>query len=62
MPLHEICAWVGGFWDFGLRERRRWNDLQNVPRDINRLADYLVSQYRFRTAEDDRPGLQVAAG
>jgi DGQHR domain-containing protein len=60
-PLEELCAWTGGYWDFGLRDRRRWNDLQNIPRDINLLADYLFSQYRSRTADDETPALRAAS-
>lgn len=49
--LREVCAWTEGSWEFGLRDRRAWNDLQNIPRDINMLADYLLAEYRARTAD-----------
>jgi DGQHR domain-containing protein len=60
-PLVDICAWTRGSWDFGLRDHRQWNDLQNIPRDINMLTDYLLREYRVRTADDeDQPALQAA--
>jgi len=61
-PLADVCAWTEGFWDFGLRDRRRWNDLQNIPRDINLLTDYLLAEYRARTAEDDERPKLAAVG
>lgn len=40
------CAWMGGSWQFGPSDVRRWNDLQNTPRDIKTLSDHLVRVYR----------------
>jgi hypothetical protein len=45
-PLVDICAWTRGQWDFGLREHREWNDLQNTSKDIIKLADLLLRSYR----------------
>ena len=39
------CAWTGGAWKLGPYERR-WNDLQNTPRDVQVVADHLLSAYR----------------
>jgi DGQHR domain-containing protein len=44
--LRESCAWTGGMWDFGFGSTRRWNELQNTPKDINLLTNYLMTQYR----------------
>ena len=41
-PLKGICAWTEGFWDFGDRGIRPWNDLQNIDRDIRLLASHLM--------------------
>lgn len=41
-PLKKICAWTEGFWDFGDRGIRPWNDLQNIGRDIRLLTNYLL--------------------
>jgi hypothetical protein len=40
-----ICAWTGGFWQLG-PYRRKWNDLQNTPRDVQVVTDHLLSAYR----------------
>ena len=39
------CAWMGGHWNFSEDDRRKWNELQNTPRDIQRLSSHLVSLY-----------------
>jgi DGQHR domain-containing protein len=44
--LDPVCAWTEGYWDFGLGQRRRWDDLQNTPKDISLLAEFLVRHYR----------------
>jgi len=43
--IAPICAWTGGSWKFG-PYRRNWNDLQNTPRDVQVVADHLLSAYR----------------
>jgi hypothetical protein len=47
-PLRPVCRWTTGEWQFGKRTRRRWNDIQNTPKDIELLVDYLLSEYRKR--------------
>lgn len=49
--LVEVCAWTEGYWDLGLGQRRRWDGLQNTPKDIALLTDFLVRAYRL-AAED----------
>jgi DGQHR domain-containing protein len=48
VPLKEVCHWTAGSWDFGPGMQRRWNELQNTPKDIILLGDYLLEQYRQR--------------
>ena len=48
------CRWTGGYWQFTKDHLRRWNDLQNTPRDIQLLADHLLAQYR-RAVRTTRP-------
>jgi DGQHR domain-containing protein len=52
--LAPECAWTGGFWSFGADHLRRWNDLQNTPRDIQLLADHLLSLHRKRVLRGRR--------
>lgn len=42
-PLTEICRWTEGEWEElnGLA----WNDLQNLPRHIRTLSNYLIRSY-----------------
>lgn len=45
-PLADICRWTHGYWEFGQGLQRKWNEVQNTPKDIQLLADYLLKQYR----------------
>jgi len=45
-PLIEVCSWTEGYWDLGLGIRRKWNEIQNTPKDIQMLANHLLNQYR----------------
>jgi DGQHR domain-containing protein len=52
--LAEHCHWTGGTWIFSDDLQRRWNDLQNTPRDIQLLTDYLLTEYRNRAWDSRR--------
>ena len=41
-----MCRWTSGIWELSHDDHRRWNELQNTPRDIKVLSDYLVRCYR----------------
>jgi DGQHR domain-containing protein len=45
-PLAGACRWTEGYWDFGVGVTRKWNEVQNTPKDIQVLANYLLVQYR----------------
>ena len=47
-PLTDACRWTSGSWSFGPAHQRRWNDLQNTPRDIQLLTNYLLFEYKAR--------------
>ena len=47
-PLADVCRWTSGTWSFGPQHQRRWNDLQNTPRDIQLLTNYLLFEYKAR--------------
>jgi DGQHR domain-containing protein len=55
--IAPVCKWTSGYWEFR-PVQRRWNDLQNTPRDIQLLADYLLGQYVERVVRP--PHLRVA--
>jgi DGQHR domain-containing protein len=46
MKMAPACAWTTGEWIFSDSLRRRWNDIQNTPKDISLLTNYLVATYR----------------
>jgi DGQHR domain-containing protein len=44
--LKPHCHWMSGTWEFASGMTRSWSDIQNTPRDIQLLADHLLTQYR----------------
>ncbi len=61
--IAPLCAWTGGSWKLGPYQRR-WNDLQNTPRDVQVVADHLLSSYRRalkRLERDERPEAAAAS-
>ena len=45
-PLRDVCQWTEGYWEFGPDDRMKWNELQNVPRHIQMLSNFLLVKYR----------------
>jgi len=48
--IKDKCHWSDGLWEFGIdldgiAITRKWNQLQNVSKDIVILSDYLISVY-----------------
>ena len=43
--IAPACAWTAGVWQLGPYQRK-WNDVQNTPRDVQMIADHLLSAYR----------------
>src|SRR5262249_27245178 len=43
-PLRSVCRWTDGVWDFGPGRQRGWNDLQNTPKDVQLLSNFLALQ------------------
>ena len=56
--MAEVCHWTGGSWIFGADHRRRWNELQNTPRDIQLLTNFLLFEYKARTWGPAEQGAQ----
>lgn len=46
--IADDCAWTSGAWTLAPGDTRRWNELQNTPKDIKALTDHLVRLYRAR--------------
>lgn len=49
-PLAARCHWTTGEWTFADGMVRRWNDLQNTPKDIRLLTEHLDYLYRTTIA------------
>jgi DGQHR domain-containing protein len=47
--IADLCHWTEGTWRLDAEHHRKWNDLQNTPRDIQLLTNYLLSEYRAQT-------------
>lgn len=45
-PLAPLCSWTDGYWNFGLGNQRKWNEIQNTSKDIQLVANYLLVQYK----------------
>lgn len=44
--LRPYCKWTRGRWRFGGGEVRNWDEIQNTSKDIQLVADLLLSRYR----------------
>jgi DGQHR domain-containing protein len=42
--LKPYCAWTEGSWHFASTSPRKWNELQNIDRDIRQLTNYFKRQ------------------
>ncbi|MEI7909624.1 MAG: DGQHR domain-containing protein DpdB [Verrucomicrobiota bacterium] len=40
------CSWTSGFWEFGGGMSRKWNEIQNTPKDCQLVANYLLVTLR----------------
>lgn len=49
--LREVCHWTEGFWNFSDGRQRKWNEIQNIPKDIQMLAMHLLTQFQGRVLE-----------
>ena len=44
--IRQDCAWTSGFWEFGGGVSRKWNEVQNTPKDCQMVANYLLLKLR----------------
>ena len=51
------CHWTSGAWPLAHDDLRRWNELQNTPRDIRALSDYIARTYRRKVRGDAYPAV-----
>ena len=46
--ITDECRWTEGVWNFGDDSPRRWDEVQNINRDVMMLANHLTRLYRLR--------------
>lgn len=44
--IAPYCRWTSGTWEFGAGAQRKWNELQNTSKDIQLLANHLLTLYK----------------
>ena len=44
--LASHCRWTSGNWEFGPGVQRKWNELQNTSKDVQLLANHLLTLYK----------------
>jgi DGQHR domain-containing protein len=51
------CRWNEGYWEFGPNHHRHWNEIQNTPKDVQLVANYLNRLYlrTWTTEASPRP-------
>jgi hypothetical protein len=59
-PLKGVCRWTEGYWDFGPGCQRKWNEVQNTPKDVQLLANYLLVQYKAHVWNRDTKSAPVS--
>jgi len=45
--IKPFCRWNSGIWEFGPSQQRRWDEIQNVSKDIRLLTNYIQYIYRI---------------
>jgi len=44
--ISDQCHWASGEWVIGAGLTRRWNDFQNITRDVQMMTNHLLALYR----------------
>lgn len=57
-PLAKYCSWTAGYWDLGQGTVRKWNEIQNTSKDIDMLANFLLTKYKTDVWSRRRVGQQ----
>jgi len=58
--LAPYCSWTEGVWNLGPGDTRRWNQVQNTPKDVQMLGMHLLDCYKKYVVPKSRR--RVAAG
>ena len=55
MILKDACPWTAGTWQFSDGTQRKWNDVQNISRDIRMVTNHLLHVYRAGSTATSPP-------
>jgi DGQHR domain-containing protein len=58
--LKDVCRWTDGYWDFGVGQQRKWNDIQNTHKDVQLLSNLLLVHYKTLVWAAGKPPAQQA--
>jgi DGQHR domain-containing protein len=58
--ISQDCRWSGGSWSLGPDLLRKWNDLQNTPKDIQIITNHILGLYRRSNASSGRSPVMQA--
>jgi DGQHR domain-containing protein len=53
--LQPHCFWTEGVWPLGPGLDRRWNELQNTPKDVQMLGTHLLDRYKVAVGRRKGP-------
>jgi hypothetical protein len=59
MHLKDVCRWTDGYWDFGVGQQRKWNDIQNTHKDVQLLSNHLLVHYKTLVWAAGKPPVQA---
>ncbi len=45
--IADECRWTDGWWEFSDGTKRRWDEVQNINKDVMTLANHLTRAYRI---------------
>ena len=54
-PLQDECHWTKGYWNFGPNTKRKFDEIQNISKDIQLLTDHLLMKYKKLVWDKDKP-------
>ena len=44
--IKPFCAWTEGYWDFGNGIKRKWNELQNITKDVEFVSSFILNKFK----------------
>ena len=45
-PLVSHCSWTHGYWNLGTNNQKKWNELQNISKDIQMVSNHILIKYK----------------